>query len=76
MINMDSNNMTFNQALVFAIMMQHGARIMSKSPDYLMEKLELCLQVKDLNLLRNQLDAESRELLADYLVRWGKGLPK
>ncbi len=34
--------MNLKQAVVFAILMEHGDGIAAKSPDYIMEKLEAC----------------------------------
>lgn len=61
---------TIKQAVIFAILMQNGQGIMSKSPDYVAEKLEaVSLEPEPEGLL----DMGNQGLYHAWLRRWGEG---
>ncbi len=60
--------MTIRQAVVFAILMQHGDGILAKFPRYLREKLESCQQT---NIPEQLLDGPGRALFHQYAKKFG-----
>lgn len=66
--------MTLRQALAFALLMGAGEKIFSKSPSYMIEKLETLerTMLKDVAAL---LDSEKRVLFFKYLITWNSHLP-
>jgi len=65
--------MELKQAVVFAILMQNGAGIISKSPFYIMEKLRSCEATSERKYLRCLLSVENFAKLEDWERKWEKG---
>ena len=59
--------MTIRQAVVFAILMQHGEGIIGKFPKYVREKLECCQQT---NVPEQLLDGPGLALFRSYAERF------
>lgn len=59
-------------ALVFAILMQHGRGLLYKSPDYVLEKWEAIKSHPGEN--RHLLDGDNKYVLQEWLLEWGSGL--
>ena len=59
--------------VVFAILMQHGDGIMSKSPEYIEEKYDTVISVP---YPEAALDIFNREKLARWMKEWGPHLTR
>jgi hypothetical protein len=53
----------------FAVMMQHGDGLMAKSPDYMVEKFLLCMELPE-QYLEGIMDNENRFLFREWKKRW------
>lgn len=60
--------MNIHQIIVFSILMQHGAGILSKSPTYIQEKMEAVM--RDTHDPLALLDAEGQTLYARWYAEW------
>jgi len=64
----DNDNETLKRLIVFAIFMENGQGIMSKAPDYVMEKFNLAT-VGDSP--EKHLDNANQMKLQEYFLQWG-----
>ena len=67
---MDQDSMpepTIRQLVAFLILMQNGRGLMSKSPDYIHNKLNSCLGMAD---PKGLLDSQNQTLYEEYLRYW------
>jgi len=62
--------MNVEQLVVFAILMENGQGIVSKSPDYILEKFRTCQAITDIELLKGILDFGNRPKLKRWLETW------
>jgi len=61
---------TVQQLVTFAILMENGAGIVNKSPDYILEKFNTALFCGDNQLLRGMLDMTNAVKFNQWLNRW------
>jgi len=59
--------MNLRQALVFAILMQHGDGVLAKHPDYMLEKLRVAQRLDEPEVL---LDHFNMTIFEEYLQKW------
>ena len=59
--------MNLRQALVFAILMQHGDGVLAKHPDYMLEKLRVAQRLDEPEVL---LDPFNTAIFEQYLEKW------
>lgn len=62
--------MELEQLVVFAILMQTGDGIMTKTPRYILEKAELCALSKTRDPLRGLLDMQNCALYDAWIEEW------
>ena len=63
-------NLEFTKIVVFSVLVQKGAGLMSKSPDQIIDKFDSCMNSNSTIQLLGLLDYESRVLVAKYLTEW------
>lgn len=65
------NKDEFKNLIAFCILMQNGEGIITKSPDYVLEKYERYLETSEKEAWKWGLHPVSQRLLNEYIGKWG-----
>jgi len=67
---MKPNEVTIDQLVTFAILMQAGEGILDKAPHYIIEKFDSCMSFNDPQFLEGLLDSPNLYKLKQWRQRW------
>lgn len=67
---MDTEHVTLNQLVTFAIIMENNQGIIAKSPDYIREKFNFCMSTDNFDYLLGILDSTNEAKMEVWKQRW------
>jgi len=67
---MDTNNVSIQQIVAFTILMESGHGIINKSPVYIREKFDYCMDESNLKHIEGALDPDNQFKLRQWRETW------
>lgn len=67
---MNTNQVSVEQIVTFAVLMENNQGIIGKAPSYIKEKFSECMQTTNPWLLKAILDSENRAKFEAWRQRW------
>lgn len=67
---MNTENVTINQMVAFAILLENNEGIINKSPKYIKEKFAGCMEMTNPKHLRTIMDRENRAQFDAWREKW------
>ncbi|MBA7689715.1 hypothetical protein ES703_98224 [subsurface metagenome] len=67
---MDTEHVTLNQLVAFAVLMENNEGIINKAPSYIKEKFNACMQTTNSRHLKAIMDSSNRAEFDAWREKW------
>lgn len=67
---MNTDQVTLDQLLAFALLMENNGGILNKAPSYIREKFSFCMSTSVSLSLLGELDSTNRAKFIEWRTRW------